>query len=69
VARRTLALACGVAASFGFALPVATPPNAIAYGSGSVTRGQMLRAGSVLDVLMGVAATLLVVVLAPLLGG
>jgi sodium-dependent dicarboxylate transporter 2/3/5 len=69
VARRTLALACGVAASFGFALPVATPPNAIAYGSGSVTRGQMLRAGSVLDVLMGVAATLLVVVPAPLLGG
>jgi len=64
----TLAVACGVAASFGFALPVATPPNAIVYGSGAVTRGQMLRAGVVLDVLMAVAATLLVVVLAPLLG-
>jgi len=64
----TLAVACGVAASFGFALPVATPPNAIVYGSGAVTRGQMLRAGVVLDVLMAVAATLLVVALAPLLG-
>ncbi|WP_135825156.1 SLC13 family permease [Halorussus ruber] len=45
-----LPIASAVAASYGFALPVATPPNAIVFGTGEVTRGQMLRAGSVLDV-------------------
>ncbi|WP_276302261.1 SLC13 family permease [Halorussus lipolyticus] len=44
-----LPIASAVAASYGFALPVATPPNAIVFGTGEVTRGQMLRAGSVLD--------------------
>ena len=31
--------------SCGFMLPVATPPNAIAYGSGHVQMGAMIRAG------------------------
>ena len=47
----------GVAASFGFALPVATPPNAIVFGSGRVSRARMLRAGSVLDVVLAVVVT------------
>ncbi|MFB6081687.1 MAG: SLC13 family permease [Halanaeroarchaeum sp.] len=47
-----LAVTVAVAASFGFALPVATPPNAIVYGSGAVGREQMLRAGVVLDLVM-----------------
>lgn len=47
-----LAVTGGVAASFGFALPVATPPNAIAFGSGQLTRAHMLRPGVVLDVLL-----------------
>src|SRR5699024_6783445 len=34
-----------------FMLPVATPPNAIAYGSGSVTIQQMVRTGIVMNVL------------------
>lgn len=43
-----------LAASVGFMLPVATAPNAIAYGSGAVTSRDMLREGAVLDV-VGVA--------------
>ena len=42
-----------LAASVGFMLPVATAPNAIAYGSGEVTAHDMLREGAVLD-LVGV---------------
>lgn len=55
-----LVLAAAVGASYGFALPVATPPNAIAYGTGEVTRGQMLRAGLALDLLFVPITTLLV---------
>ncbi len=39
-----------LAASVGFMLPVATAPNAIAYGSGLVDSREMLRQGAVLDV-------------------
>jgi sodium-dependent dicarboxylate transporter 2/3/5 len=46
-----LALPVALAASLGFMLPVATPPNAIAYGTGAVTARQMLRAGAILDVI------------------
>lgn len=38
-----------LAASLGFMLPVATAPNAIAYGTGIVSNRQMLRAGWFLD--------------------
>lgn len=45
-----LALPVAMAASLGFMLPVATPPNAIIFSSGAVTVQQMVRAGAVLDV-------------------
>ena len=40
----------GLSASVGFALPMATPPNAIVFGSGEVTVREMARAGLALDV-------------------
>lgn len=46
-----LALPVVLAASLGFMLPVATPPNAIVYGSGAVTAHQMLRAGALINII------------------
>jgi sodium-dependent dicarboxylate transporter 2/3/5 len=40
-----------LSASCGFMLPVATPPNAIAYSSGLVRMPQMLRAGLGLNII------------------
>lgn len=47
-------LPAALAASLGFMLPVATAPNAIAYGTGFVDNRRMLREGWLMDV-MGVA--------------
>ncbi|MFP4148409.1 MAG: SLC13 family permease [Nitriliruptoraceae bacterium] len=46
-----LAVPTALAATCAFALPVATPPNAIVFGSGYVTIAQMIRTGLVLNVL------------------
>ena len=57
-----------LAASAGYALPIATPPNAIAYGSGRVTARQMLRAGIVMDIVAVVVIVLVVMLLGPVAG-
>lgn len=49
------ALAVGLAASCAFMLPIATGPNAIAYGSGQVTQRAMMRTGLKLNLLAAVA--------------
>ena len=44
-----LALIIGLGASCSFMLPVATPPNAIVFGSGQVKQSEMVKAGFVLN--------------------
>lgn len=59
-----------LAASCGFMLPVATPPNAIAFSTGWVSTGAMARTGLFLDVVGIVAITVLCQLLVPgVLGG
>lgn len=62
------ALAVGLAASCAFMLPIATGPNAIAYGSGVVPLPAMMRAGLGLNLLSGGLVFLLLRVLCPLFG-
>lgn len=47
----TLAIAVALAASMAFMLPVATPPNALVYGTGYIKLKDMVRNGFVLDML------------------
>ena len=53
-----LAVPVALSATCAFMLPVATPPNAIAYGSGYVTVGQMVRGGVILNLIGIVLVTL-----------
>ncbi len=64
-----LAVPAALAASCAFMLPVATPPNAIVYGSCHVGVAQMIRAGVVLN-LIGIAVIAgLSAILVPLIAG
>ncbi|MCW3979704.1 MAG: DASS family sodium-coupled anion symporter [Candidatus Bathyarchaeota archaeon] len=45
-----LAVVVGISTSLDFMLPVGTPPNAIAYSTGRVKMGEMIKAGVILDV-------------------
>ncbi len=55
-----LIVPAAIAASCAFMLPVATPPNAIVFGSGHVTIQQMIRAGFWLNLTGVVLITILV---------
>ena len=51
VAPETLVIPAVFAASWAFALPVGTPPNALVFASGRVRTRDMMRAGVVLDLI------------------
>lgn len=61
-----LMIAATIAASFAFMLPVATPPNAVVFGSSFVTIPQMARAGVWLNIIGVVVIVLLTAYLLPL---
>ncbi len=58
-----LMVPAAMSASFAFMLPVATPPNAIVFGSGWVTIPQMSKAGLALNILGAGLISLLIVIL------
>jgi sodium-dependent dicarboxylate transporter 2/3/5 len=62
------ALGACLGASFGFMLPVSTPPNAIVYSSGLVPLGKMMKAGVVFDLCGFILIVGGLRVLCPLLG-
>lgn len=63
------ALGCALGCSMAFMLPVATPPNAIVYGSGLLRITQMIRAGFWLNLCAAVLIPIGVLVLVPLVLG
>ena len=54
-----LVIPLALAASCAFMLPVATPPNAIVFGTGRIPQRSMMRIGLVLNIVFIVALTLL----------
>ncbi len=64
-----LMVPAGVVASYAFMLPVATPPNAIVFGSGRLSIAQMARAGVLLNITGVVVTTLIISQLAGMLLG
>ncbi|MCS5549844.1 MAG: anion permease, partial [SAR86 cluster bacterium] len=57
--------AVAIAASCAFMLPVATPPNAIVFGSGLIKVPQMARAGFLLNLVGIVLVSIVAVFLVP----
>jgi sodium-dependent dicarboxylate transporter 2/3/5 len=62
------ALGAILGCSWGFMLPVSTPPNAIVYGSGLVPIVKMIRAGFLFDLIGGVVIWTMLRLLLPLIG-
>jgi len=50
-------------ATLGFMLPVATPPNAVIFGSGAIEIRHMLRAGVILDIVGIIVVSLAILTL------
>ncbi|TMU88253.1 DASS family sodium-coupled anion symporter [Bacillus sp. BHET2] len=65
----SLMVAAGLAASCAFMMPVATPPNAVVFGSGFIKMGDMVKAGVWLNIISIVFITLLVYFFMPIVWG
>jgi sodium-dependent dicarboxylate transporter 2/3/5 len=59
-----IVVGAAVASSMAFMLPVATPPNALVYGTGRVPLREMIRAGFTLDLIGWVLTTAIIYLLA-----
>ncbi len=66
---RAFMISAAIAASFAFMLPVATPPNAIVFGTGYVTMPQMARNGFLLNIVGIFLITLFCYTLVPAVFG
>jgi sodium-dependent dicarboxylate transporter 2/3/5 len=62
-----LMIATAIAASFAFMMPVATPPNAIVYGSRYVSIPQMAKIGFWINIIGAILLTLFVILVLPIL--
>jgi sodium-dependent dicarboxylate transporter 2/3/5 len=62
------AIGATIGASWGFMLPVSTPPNAIVYGSGMIPITKMIRAGFLFDIFGGILLWVGLRILLPLVG-
>lgn len=55
---QVLVFVIGIAASCAFMLPVATPPNAIVFGTGLIKQREMMNVGILLNILCVVLVAL-----------
>jgi sodium-dependent dicarboxylate transporter 2/3/5 len=62
------AIGATLGASWGFMMPVSTPPNAIVYGSGMVPITRMIRAGVIYDIVGGLTLWIGLYILLPMVG-
>jgi len=62
-------VAACIAASYAFMLPVATPPNAVVFGSGCVTIPEMAKAGIWLNIIGTILITAVIMFLLPFVWG
>ena len=62
-------LAAALAASCAFMLPVATPPNAIVYGSGYIRIPEMVKGGIALNFIGIIIVSIVSLIIAPIVFG